>query len=143
MKIDCSQFAELKEAYVDGLLSPDATASIGAHVAGCARCSHSLAMAKMIQADMRTAVKSAIGRPVQSPARIAALYAGLYKPRAHSPHARLGRASFPMAMLTLMLAVSFTIVAAQAGFFMGDRTIKTPNNQNQDIAYPQITIEPT
>src|SRR5687768_14702271 len=85
MRIDCSQIDKLKEAYVDGLLTPEVRAALESHAAGCSTCRRRLALAHDVQAQMGRAVKAALGRTSLSLANARALEEKLNR--------RLGRTS--------------------------------------------------
>src|SRR6187549_2225041 len=128
MKPNCSQIDRLKEAYVDGTLPAEATAAIQEHAATCSACTARLETASKVEAGMRGAVKSLLGRPVLPASKAAGLYARITRTAA-SPFVKAGRSALPAPALMLAAMAVITLLVTQLGLLNAFNEKHEPDNR--------------
>ena len=106
MKVSCLHIEKLKEAYVDNMLAPEVRSAVEAHIADCELCREQIALSYRVKGGMGRAVKFTLGNPEPSRAQVAAMQAQLERRISRSPNVRLGRSSFAVAVLTLLITAT-------------------------------------
>src|SRR5436190_4649938 len=112
-KITCSEFDKLKEAYVDGALSPQQQVAIEEHLLGCNQCARRLAIARNLAKGLPTILGATFKLPETAPARVQSGYASIVGAGQGREPSKVTRSYFAMGGLVLLLMAAAMIGAAQ------------------------------